>query len=268
VPRSEQVAEAREPSWSARGPMAAFAALCILLGVLPTFAIPVLDHAVAPLARASAVDALVPPFFATEERAGASLPAAFRAEFHDLGAEVGGGFLPGRGLVVLHRGGEKNPVVFAMSTAYTAVVFSGLLLVVYVVFRLLTRQRAVVRRAAWDGGLRRLRPGTTYTATGFSNPVRVVFHALLRPQTVEDSTEAVAEHFRTAVRRVFAAPHLTDRLLLDPAVATVRRLANTLRRMHHGQVNAYSAYVLAVLLVSLSLGLGLAAHGALLGPGP
>jgi len=268
LPRSPQVSGVREPAWSARGPMAAFAALCIVLGLLPTFAIPVFDNAVAPVARASAVDALVPPFFAADESARAALPATFRSEFHDLGAEVGAGVLPGRGLVVLHRGGPKNPVVFAMSTTYMAVVLGVLLLLAYAAFRALTRRRKVLRRAAWDGGLRRLRPGSTYTATGFSNPVRVVFHALLRPQTVEDSTEAVAEHFRTAIRRVVAAPHLTDRLLLDPAVAAVRRLANALRGMHHGQVNVYSAYVLAVLLVSLSLGIGLVTYGMSPGAGP
>jgi len=264
TPRSKRLAEIREPAWSTRGPMAAFAALCILLGVLPTFAIPVFDDTVAPLARGSAVDALVPPFFATGDTTRTALPTAFRAEFHDLGAELGGDVLPGRGLVVLHRGGERNPVVFAMSTAYTTVVLAILLFVTFGIFRLLTRKRTVTRGAVWDGGLRRLRSGYTYTATGFSNPVRVVFHALLQPQTVEDSTEAIAEHFRTAIRRKDIAPHLADRLVLDPVVAIVRRLANLLRSMHLGQVNAYSAYVLLVLLLSLAVGLGLGAHG---GPG-
>ena len=49
--------------------------------------------------------------------------------------------------------------------------------------------------------LRRLLPEMTYTATGFSNPVRVIFDAVFRPTTVEDTRETVAEHFRTAIRR-------------------------------------------------------------------
>jgi len=260
--RSAGVAGAREPLWSTCGPMAAFAALCILLGVLPTFTIPVLDRAAAPLAGASAVDALVPPFLAADETTRASLPEAFRAEFRDLGAEVGGDFVPGRGLVVLHRGGEANPVVFAMSTSYTAIVLSLLLLLTYVAFRLVTWRRAVTRRAAWDGGLRRLRAGYTYTSTGFSNPVRVVFHALLRPRTLENSTEAVAEHFRTAVRRVDAERHPAERFFLDPLVAVVRVMANLLRAMHQGQVTAYTAYVLVTLLISLALGFALITEGA------
>ena len=266
-PRAPGIVGAREPSWAARGPMAAFALLCVLLGVLPTQAIPVFDRAISPLVRESATDALVPPFFIADKTgARAALPPAFREEFRALGAEVGGGVLPGRGLVVLHRGGEHNPVVFAMSTGYMAAVLVALLVVVYGAFRLASRRRNVSRRPAWDGGLRRLRPDYTYTATGFSNPVRVIFHALLRPRTVEDSTKAVAEHFRTAVRRVVSETHLTERWVLDPAIAGVRGLANALRAMHHGQVNAYTGYVLITLLVALVVGLGLLGGGDLAAP--
>jgi hydrogenase-4 component B len=169
--------------------------------------------------------------------------------------QTGRDLLPGRGLVVLHRGGASNPVVFAMSTSYTLVVLAALLALVFFLFRLITRRRKVLRRPVWDGGLRRLRPSMTYTATGFSNPVRVVFHAVLRPATIEDSTEAVAEHFRTAVRREYDEGHLLDRLVLAPAVGGLQRLAGLLRRMHIGQVNAYAAYVLLTLLLALVVGL-------------
>ena len=42
------------------------------------------------------------------------------------GAQVGQEVLPGRGLVVMHRG-EANPVVFAMSTSYMLVALIVLL---------------------------------------------------------------------------------------------------------------------------------------------
>ena len=51
------------------------------------------------------------------------------------------------------------------------------------------RHRRVVRQSCWDGGIRRLLPEMTYTATGFSNPVRVVFDAIQRPKTIEDRRE-------------------------------------------------------------------------------
>ena len=257
MPRSEGAARAAEADFGSRTPLGLLAAFCILLGVLPTYVIPVIDGAVAPLAHQSAAAALVPPFFSGEAQRQEALPAAFLAEFHDLGAQVGRGVLPGRGLVVLHRGGESNPVVFAMSTSYMLVVFAGILGLSFVVFRLLTRRRALARRPAWDGGLRHFWPGITYTATGFSNPVRVVFDAVLRPTTSEDNVEAVARHFRMAITRSRTDVHIVDRFVLDPPVTVLRALAGVVRKMHVGHVNAYAAYVLIAMLLVLVIGVGL-----------
>jgi len=255
--RSDGAAHAVEARPATRVPLALLAASCIALGILPTYVIPVLDRAASPLAHASATAALVPPFFSQTVQRQENIPPAFLAEFHDLGSQVGSNVLPGRGLVVLHRGEESNPVVFAMSTSYTLVVLAIVLALSFVAFRLLTTGRSLARGPAWDGGLRRLWPGFTYTATGFSNPVRVVFQVLLRPVAVEDSTEAVAQHFRTAIRREDSEVHIVDRLVLWPPVHALRRVAGVVRRMHVGHVNAYAAYVLLTLLLVLVLGAGI-----------
>ena len=73
----------------------------------------------------------------------------------------------------MHRGGPQNPVVFAMSTSYMLPVLLALLAVTYVVVRFgLASRRRVARRQCWDGGVRRLLPEMTYTATGF--PIQCV----------------------------------------------------------------------------------------------
>jgi len=95
----------------ARASMILLAVACGLLGILPTYVIGVLDRAVEPLAGASATAALVPPFFTATESNG-RLPAAFVNDFHNLGAQTGAHVIPGRGLVLLLRGSEQNPVVF------------------------------------------------------------------------------------------------------------------------------------------------------------
>ena len=147
---------------SAWVPLTLLALPCIALGILPTYVIPVLDRAVAPIIHESAVAALVPPFFGPGIT-GEALPPSFLTELHDLGAQIGRDELPGRGLVVLHRGGEQNPVVFAMSTFHTLITFAAVLAVVFAVFRLLARRRALRRGPVWAGGLRRPRPEFTYT---------------------------------------------------------------------------------------------------------
>lgn len=243
----------REPGPGAVVPIIILAALCLVLGVLPTYVIPALDTATSRIAGARASDGLVPPFFASAPGHG-DLPPTFMSEFHDLGAQVGDGAAPGRGLVVLHRGGEENPVVFAMSTSYMLPVLGVLLVLTWIVVRgWLARTRRLARRAAWDGGVRRLLPEMTYTATGFSNPVRVVFDAIFRPTTIEDTRETVSEHFRVAIRREKERVHLVDRLLLGPVRDAALAFARALAAMHHGRINAYAAYAFLALLITLAL---------------
>jgi hydrogenase-4 component B len=246
----QQVTEAAP---AALASMAILAALCLGFGVLPTYVIPMLDPASTQLSGASASDALVPPFFVSAQGHG-TLPEGFVGEFHDLGAQVGQGVLPGRGLVVLHRGGAENPVVFAMSTSYMLLMLLGLLLLTYGIIRLwLTRGRRLARRQRWDGGVRRLLPEMTYTATGFSNPVRVIFDAIFSPTTVEDTRETVAEHFRMAIRREKERVHLVDRLVFQPVRSATLWFAHVLAAMHHGRINAYVTYAFVALLIVLAV---------------
>ncbi|MGH9353285.1 MAG: hypothetical protein ACRD2G_14185, partial [Terriglobia bacterium] len=228
------------------------AVVCLLLGILPTYVIPVLGRAVEPLAGASVTASLVPPFF-TATASNQQLPASFLHDFHNLGAQTGAGIIPGRGLVVLLRGSEQNPVVFAMSTAYSLAALAIFLLVTWFVAGRLTRRRSVARGEVWAGGIPRLLPEMTYTATGFSNPVRVVFQAIFRPNIVEDTRQTIAVHFRTAIRRRRNETHLVERLFLHPIGAGMGWLAGILAGMHHGRLNAYTGYVVGFLIVILFL---------------
>ncbi len=252
LPRSEGAAKAVEARSSAIAPLGLLAVLCLMLGVLPTYVIPALNHELQPLISPGSAETLVPPFFTANAENG-QLPAAFLQDFHNLGAQSGKGVLPGRGLVVLLRGMEANPVVFAMSPSYSIIALAVLLLLAWFVVTRLTRRRAVVRRALWAGGIPRLLPQMTYTATGFSNPVRVVFQAIFQPNITEDTRQTVAVHFRTAIHRQREETHVVDRLFLQPVSAATRWIAGFLAGMHHGRLNAYVTYVLAFLLLVLFL---------------
>jgi hydrogenase-4 component B len=240
------------PARKGRFSLTMLAVSCLLLGVLPTYVIPVLDRAVQPLAGASATAALVPPFF-TATPQNQQLPPAFLQDFHNLGAQTGAGAIPGRGLVILLRGSDQNPVVFAMSPSYSLVALAILLFLAWFVVGRLTRQRAMAKRELWAGGIPRLLPEMSYTATGFSNPVRVVFQAIFRPNIVEDTRETVGVHFRTAIRRRRDETHLVDRLFLHPVGDAIGWVARSLATMHHGKLNAYVTYSLAFLVLILFL---------------
>ena len=231
-------------------PMGILTIICFLLGVLPTYIIPVMDHVVSPYVHVSSTDQLVPPFF-TVGNGNAQFPHGFVSDFHKLGAQVGHSVLPGRGLVIMHRGGPKNPVIFAMSPFYTVGVLALLLGCGFLVIRFFTRKRTVERGPAWSGGVRKMLPEMTYTATGFSNPVRVIFNNIFRPIQVNDVRETINQHFRSAIKKKQKEPHLLDYLFGRPVILSARYLANRLGRMHSGRVNAYAAYVLISLLIVL-----------------
>ncbi len=250
LPRSENAARATEARGAAIVPMVLLALLCLLLGVLPTYVMPALNRDLQPLISAGSSDSLIPPFFtATPEND--QLPPAFLQDFHNLGAQSGQKLLPGRGLVVLLRGSEHNPVVFAMSPSYSIVALVILLAAAGIIFLGLTRRRGLTRRPLWAGGIPRLLPQMTYTATGFSNPVRVVFQAIFLPNISEGTRDTVAVHFRTAIRRKRAEVHVVDRVFLRPIGQAVYGIARFLAGMHHGKLNAYVFYVLAFLLLVL-----------------
>jgi hydrogenase-4 component B len=253
VPRSDEVRRSVRVHFPVRLAMGLCAVSCLLLGVLPTYVIQVLGRVTKSLTGADAAGALVPPFF-YHAPGHPLLSQSFVSDFHNLGAQIGQSLLPGPGLVVLHRGYTQNPVVFAMSTTYMLLVLAlmagGLFLFVRVV---LAPQSKSTQKPVWAGGLASLLPELTYTATGFSNPVRVTFNAVFHPQKSEKRLETIAGHFRSSITRVVDEVHVFDRVLFQPVVNRTSHIAQTLSRMHHGRLNAYSAYVLGTLFIVLLL---------------
>jgi hydrogenase-4 component B len=256
IQRSSEISSAIECKFSVKSSMAVLAVMCLLLGIAPTYIIPALDRAM-PINGSTtmgATDALVPPFF-PQSPAHAQLPPAFVQDFHDIGAQTGDSLFPGRGLVVMHRGGISNPVVFAMSTSYMLVALLVLLGLSLVIVRyLLSPTRTVRRSACWDGGVRRLLPEMTYTATGFSNPVRVIFDTIYRPTREGDHREIVARHFRTAIKRKREEVYIIDRWLVIPTTHFALVVSRRLATIHHGRLNSYAGYVLVALILVLIIG--------------
>jgi hydrogenase-4 component B len=245
LPRSREAAAVPRMPASVTAPMTMLAVACLGLGVWATGVIPVLGRIAATLTGADHTGALVPAFFGN----GNGLAAGVVHDLDQLGARLGHGLLPLRGLVVLHSDGARAPVVFAMSTALTLAVLALLLLVVWAVARWLRRPRSVVRRVPWDGGLPRLHPEMAYTATAFAAPVRVLFHAVFSPEVARQEEHQGA--FLTARRHRELRVHVVERLFVHPLIAATRATARFFARMHHGKVTIYATYVLGVLVVVL-----------------
>ncbi len=243
--RSREAREAGRGVRSASWPMLVLVVLSFGLGVLATGFIPLLGGLVKPLAGADPSAILVPTFFGT----GAGLPAGLVGALDTIGAGVGRGLLPLRGLVVLHSGGMATPVVFAMSMGLAALVIGLLLALVWVLVHFGTRRRKVVWRRAWNGGLRVLRPEMNYTATGFAAPVRVLFDTLLRPTVNERASRQGA--FTTGVVHRMRLVNISERFIQAPLVTWALAISRVLARMHHGRSSLYAGYIMGMLLVAL-----------------
>jgi hydrogenase-4 component B len=246
--RSEGARAATEVGRTMRIGMALLALGCLVLGVTPTYVVSALGPVVADIGGSGGAAALTPTFFAPQ-----SLPPNFVAEFHALGAQLGQGWLPPPGLVLMHRGGPENPVVVASAPTYLGVALIALPLLVWLVTRLATRGRSATRRHVWAGGLHRLQPRFTYTATGFSNPVRVIFRAILAPREPVQNEVIVAAHFRTAISRTVHESYALDRWVFEPAAALASSAARALARMHHGRLNAYVGYAVVSIVLAMVL---------------
>lgn len=236
-----------ELSAAASTGMVLLAAACIVTGIFPAYVGQLIDAILPGALRGQLAYALLPPFLSPH---GGYLPHAFVSDFQALGARIGAGTIPGPSLVLMHRGGAANPVVFAMSSTYIVAFAAILLVATFVAVRAVSRTRAL-RARVWAGGIHPLLPEMTYTSTGFSNPVRVIFEAVFHPRTVENTREAVAEHFRVAITRRRQDVFVADRLATNPLVGGVRAIANLVARIHHGRLEGYVLYALGALIVVL-----------------
>ncbi|MBS0315720.1 MAG: hypothetical protein JSR49_01190 [Proteobacteria bacterium] len=245
LPRSSEAAAARRVPRTASVPMAMLAVACFGLAMLVTGVIPTLGRLSAPLVGADATDALAPAFFGDVRGISQTVVNALA----QLGAQLGRGIVPLRGLVVLHAAGPADTVAYAMSTVFSFMVLAFLSLLVWSFARVLRRHRQVARQAPWDAGLARIRPEMTYTATAFAAPVRVLFNNVFSTAIVHREQHHGA--FLTSSRRREVRVHLVDRLFIRPVANASRAVARALAEAHHGPVTTYASYVLAALLVAL-----------------
>ncbi|MGH8150188.1 MAG: proton-conducting transporter membrane subunit, partial [Steroidobacteraceae bacterium] len=241
-PRSRAAAEARRAPRTVWVPMGLLAFVCFGLAVWATGVIPVLGRLGAPIVGTDATAALVPAFFGHP----AALAASVAHDLTQLGAQLGRGILPLRGLIVMHSDTPRAGVVYAMSTALSFAVLGLMLLVVWIAARVLRRRRQIARRIPWNGGIPRLQPEMSYTATAFAAPARVLFDAVFSPEVARREERQGA--FLTAERHHEVRLQLIDRLLIAPLGEAARRLAARLAALHHGRVTAYAGYVLASLI--------------------
>lgn len=241
LPRSKEAAAAHESPATMRVAMGFLAFLCLALGVLPTFVIPMLDRVTTALVGVSVLNQVVPPLFTNH-------PGAYQL-LVTLGGGLFGGWLPVNGLVVIAA------PAFSTIDSPGYLFLAELLLIGIVMLALRVIRPLGTRRIGhvWAGGIPRFTAAMTYTGMAYSNPIRMIFNGIFRSR-VQTKTPALAAHHREGlVEYEQEIPPPFERGLYRPLRRGVGWLTECARVIQSGNINQYVAYIFLIVIIVLIL---------------
>lgn len=240
LPRSDGAAAAREVPRTMRVAMGSLAFVCVVLGVLPTFVLPVLDHVTAPFLGQSVTAQVVPPVFTDSPGPYAPL------------AEIGGRLfrgLPVNGLIVI-----AAPTLNTIAAPTYLVLAEGLLLGLTLLALWSVRPLGARRTGpVWAGGIPAFTARMQYGSVAYANPLRLIFNGLYRSVHRFDAVSPAARHGSGRITYVQDVPEPFDRELYGPLGRAVQRVSRVAAHLQSGSVNHYVAYIFAIVLVILLL---------------
>jgi hydrogenase-4 component B len=214
IPRSQEAEQAHEVSLSMKCAMLFLAALCVLLGLLPFYAVPFLAQTMVGL-----------PGF---DAAGLTFHPGLQMNVPGISSRI--------------------------SPAYVALFLLITIAVLPIAFRIFRVNRKLRLGDSWGCGRVGQTPLMEYTGTAFAQPLRKVFKALYRPTkdvTLDVHPESKyfvqSIHYQSQVRTWF------EEFLYSPLVRWVQQIGSSGRLIQSGSVNLYVGYILVALLAFLLL---------------
>jgi hydrogenase-4 component B len=240
LPHSQEAESAHETSPWMRVGMGYLAAFCVLLGVLPTFVLPIIDRATTPLLGLSVLNQVVPPVFSGH-------PGEY-APLVSLGGTLFQG-LPVNGLIVIAA------PHFSTIDAPTYLFLAELLLIGLTVLAVhLIRPLGAHRIGpVWAGGIPQFTAAMTYTEVAYSNPIRLIFHQLYRSRSHLEADAAAAQHHSGLISYEQRIPPPFERWLYQPILKGASAITRRARLIQSGNINQYIAYIFLIVLVILIL---------------
>jgi hydrogenase-4 component B len=159
---------------------------------------------------------------------------------------------------VLMPGHTHLAVMPQMQAMLTRVSWMALALIacttlVYGIRFLLLRGRDVRHEVTWDCGYAAPTARMQYTGSSFVDPIAKMFAALLRTRTHLHSPRGP---FPGEARLMTDTPDLFVRMLFEPALHRLRRLAVAFRNLQQGRIHQCILYIVATILLLLVWNLG------------
>jgi len=130
---------------------------------------------------------------------------------------------------------------------WTAAIILGVVVIAVLPKRM---QRMV---PTWGCGLSQLTSRMQYTSTAFSKPIRFVFTQVYRPDRRVERLPTDQPYFPVSIRYRSVRTTSFEKSLYRPFVESVVWLAQGLRRMQTGNIQAYLLYIFLALVSLLAL---------------
>jgi hydrogenase-4 component B len=97
-------------------------------------------------------------------------------------------------------------------------------------------------------------PQMTYTASGYSKPIRMLFHVLVQPtRKLEKAYQKKSPYFPHRYIYVSQVHAVAERYIYRPFIRLLLSTAHMIRRIQNGHVQSYLAYMFFALIVVLIL---------------
>lgn len=144
--------------------------------------------------------------------------------------------------------GSANARLSVVSVVLTAV---AALILIWLITRFTGQRTSVVRDETWACG-ETLTPLMTYTASGYSKPIRIAFRKVIQPVRLLRRTEG-SDYFPAKYVYSSRINAFAETYFYQPVVGAVLRIARIVRRVQNGQVQSYLAYLFIALIVVLLL---------------
>jgi len=90
-----------------------------------------------------------------------------------------------------------------------------------------------------------------YTATGFSNPIRMIFKTLFRPRREVQREYDYSPYFAKTIRFESHVEEIFEKRIYRPLNRMVLRLSRRMRALQAGSIQAYLIYIFVTLLLLL-----------------
>jgi hydrogenase-4 component B len=104
---------------------------------------------------------------------------------------------------------------------------------------------------SWDCGIPSLTPRMQYTATAFTNPIRVIFKKIFLTKREIKVSYALKPYFINAIKYHAEITPFVDRYIYKPITDFINSFAGKVKHLQSGDLHLYLGYILATLILLL-----------------